>query len=375
VRRSVKYGLYGAVLAGLVGGTAAFATAANGTPITVVVDGQSKKMDTSAGDVQGALQSAGYSVGAHDIVAPDIHSKISDNEKIILKRGRLLHLLVDGKKLNVWTTAPTVSEALSQLGYPAADFVSVSRSKRLPLNATNIELRAPKSVTVRHDHKRDRAVTTAPTVGQLLKELRVKVGVHDRVQPAVSAPVKAGLAVRVLRVVSKRVTQHEALNYGVSQRNDSSIYSGQTQVVTYGKEGTAAVTYAVVYVDGKLSSRKAVARKVLAQPRTQIEKVGTKQRPQPAPAPAPAAPAPPVSNNGLNWDALAACESGGNWHINTGNGFYGGVQFDSGTWLANGGGAYAPRADLATREQQIAIATKVYNARGSSPWPVCGANL
>jgi hypothetical protein len=161
----------------------------------------------------------------------------------------------------------------------------------------------------------------------------------------------------------------------VSQRNDSSIYSGQTQVVTYGKEGTAAVTYAVVYVDGKLSSRKAVARKVLAQPRTQIEKVGTKQRPQPAPAPAPAAPAPPASNNGLNWDALAACESGGNWHINTGNGFYGGVQFDSGTWLANGGGAYAPRADLATREQQIAIATKVYNARGSSPWPVCGANL
>jgi uncharacterized protein YabE (DUF348 family) len=367
VRRSVKYGLYGAVLAGLVGGTAAFATASNGTPVTVVVDGQSKKIDTSAHDVEGALKSAGYRVGAHDIVAPDIHSKISDHEKIILKRGRLLHLVVDGEKLNVWTTAPTVSAALSQLGYPSSDFVSVSRSKRLPLDATNIELRAPKAVTVRHDHKNQRAVSTAPTVGQLLKDLNVKVGAHDWVKPGLATSVKSGLAVRVMRVVNKQVTKNETVSYSVSRRNDSSMYSGDTKVITSGKQGSAKVTYAIVYVDGKSIGRKVVSRKVVSQPRTQVEKVGTKHRPQPK--------APAVSNNGLNWDALAACESGGNWHINTGNGFYGGVQFDSGTWLANGGGAYAPRADLASREQQIAIATKVYNARGSSPWPVCGANL
>jgi hypothetical protein len=91
-------------------------------------------------------------------------------------------------------------------------------------------------------------------------------------------------------------------------------------------------------------------------------------KPSPRPTPAP-------SSNGLNWDAVAACESGGNWHINTGNGFYGGLQFDYGTWLSNGGGAYAPRADLASREQQIAIATRLYNARGASPWPVCGQRL
>ena len=79
--------------------------------------------------------------------------------------------------------------------------------------------------------------------------------------------------------------------------------------------------------------------------------------------------------SGSTWDRIAQCESGGNWHINTGNGFYGGLQFDYSTWLSNGGGAYASRADLATREQQIAVATRVYNARGSSPWPVCGAYL
>jgi hypothetical protein len=75
------------------------------------------------------------------------------------------------------------------------------------------------------------------------------------------------------------------------------------------------------------------------------------------------------------WDRIAACESGGNWHINTGNGYYGGLQFDIGTWDANGGAQYASRPDLATREQQIAVANRLYAARGSSPWPVCGANL
>jgi LysM repeat protein len=119
------------------------------------------------------------------------------------------------------------------------------------------------------------------------------------------------------------------------------------------------------------------------------QQIAATEQPAPAPAPAqtysapapaavvyrqPAAPAAPVSDGSV-WDRLAQCESGGNWAINTGNGFYGGVQFDSGTWLGNGGGAYAPRADLASRDQQIAIASKVQAARGWSPWPACSAKL
>jgi LysM repeat protein len=68
------------------------------------------------------------------------------------------------------------------------------------------------------------------------------------------------------------------------------------------------------------------------------------------------------------WDKIAACESGGNWAINTGNGYYGGLQFTQQTWAGAGGLAYAPRADLATRDQQIAIASKL----SLSNWPVCG---
>ena len=72
------------------------------------------------------------------------------------------------------------------------------------------------------------------------------------------------------------------------------------------------------------------------------------------------------------WQKVAACESGGNWEINTGNGYFGGLQFAQGTWEAYGGTAYAPRADLATKAQQIAVAEKVLKGQGPKAWPNCG---
>lgn len=76
-----------------------------------------------------------------------------------------------------------------------------------------------------------------------------------------------------------------------------------------------------------------------------------------------------------DWDALAQCESGGNWHINTGNGYYGGLQFSAGTWTGHGGGEFAATADQATREQQIYVAEKVLASQGWGAWPSCAAQL
>ncbi|MEV2254034.1 transglycosylase family protein [Streptomyces sp. NPDC050147] len=73
------------------------------------------------------------------------------------------------------------------------------------------------------------------------------------------------------------------------------------------------------------------------------------------------------------WDRIAQCESGGNWHINTGNGYYGGLQFSASTWRAYGGGAYAATADKASKAQQIAVAAKVQRAQGWGAWPSCSA--
>ncbi|GHI07140.1 transglycosylase [Streptomyces cellostaticus] len=75
------------------------------------------------------------------------------------------------------------------------------------------------------------------------------------------------------------------------------------------------------------------------------------------------------------WDTVAQCESGGNWSINTGNGYYGGLQFSASTWAAYGGTAYAAQANQATKAQQIAVAEKVLAAQGKGAWPVCGTGL
>jgi len=82
---------------------------------------------------------------------------------------------------------------------------------------------------------------------------------------------------------------------------------------------------------------------------------------------------PSYSGGGVNWDAIAACESGGNWGTSTGNGFSGGLQFSQGTWDAYGGGRYASTAAGASRSQQIAVAQRVLAGQGIGAWPVCGA--
>ena len=91
-----------------------------------------------------------------------------------------------------------------------------------------------------------------------------------------------------------------------------------------------------------------------------------------AAAPVSTTPAPASSAGGADWNAIAACESGGNWSINTGNGFYGGLQFTQQTWLGYGGGQYAPSANLATPSEQIAVAQRVLAGQGIGAWPVCG---
>ena len=91
-----------------------------------------------------------------------------------------------------------------------------------------------------------------------------------------------------------------------------------------------------------------------------------------APVAAPAVPTVELAASEKTWDDVARCESGGNWEINTGNGYYGGLQFAQATWDEYDGQEFAPRADLATREEQIAVAERVLDGQGPGAWPTCG---
>lgn len=88
-----------------------------------------------------------------------------------------------------------------------------------------------------------------------------------------------------------------------------------------------------------------------------------------------AAPAPAEAATARQWERLAQCESSGNWRANTGNGYYGGLQFHPRTWRGFGGGVYAPYAHRASKAQQIAIAEKVLRAQGWKAWPTCSRKV
>jgi hypothetical protein len=140
------------------------------------------------------------------------------------------------------------------------------------------------------------------------------------------------------------------------------MLEGETSVVRSGDDGLRDVTYRITYRNGELVARKVLQQDVLDQPRAAIVKVGTQEQPT----------ANYASGNSV-WDALAQCESGGNWAINTGNGYYGGLQFSLSTWQSYGGAGYPHQQ---SREYQISIAEKVRAATGGyGSWPHCSQSL
>jgi hypothetical protein len=156
------------------------------------------------------------------------------------------------------------------------------------------------------------------------------------------------------------------------------MYSGESKTVRSGHDGSRRVVYRVTSENGEVTARKAVSSRVLRAPVSAVVHYGTKQRPAPKPEPEPVQASAPSASSGSSysggssiWDRIAACESGGNWSINTGNGYYGGLQFSLSTWQAYGGSG---RPDQNSREAQIAVAERVAAAEGGyGAWPVCGS--
>lgn len=386
--RSVKYGLHGAVLAGLA--VAPLVWTSVDKSVHLAVDGRTVSVHTTAANVGDVLRGAGYRVSAHDLVAPSLGAKVGDGDRIVLRRGRLLHLSVDGRRTDVWTTAPTVAEALAQLGYSTSDFVSVSRARRLPLRPTEIAIRTPQLVTVVHDGRTRQVTTTDATVGQLLEDLQIPVSDSDRVTPAPAAALRAGLTVRIERVVTRRLDQVQTTPFPTQKVRDDSMFTGTTKVVEAGRAGKVRVTYSVVYVDGKPVGRTKLRSVTLREPAPRVVKVGTKRivhqrssgSASTSGAPARTAPAPsPGTAKAIAKELLAkrgwgedqySClvtlwghESGWRVHASNPSGAYGIPQALPGSKMASAGPDWENNA-----ETQIKWGLKYIESRYDTP---CGA--
>jgi uncharacterized protein YabE (DUF348 family) len=343
--------------------------AAMSKTVTVSVDGKTTQVRTFGDHVSDVLDAADVKVGKHDAVAPGLTSSVSDGQTVSVKYGRPLNVKVDGQSSKYWVTARNVASALDQLGlhFGRAD-LTASRGSTIGRSGMSLGVVTPKTLTVKlAGAKPHKKTVTALNVRQALRELGVKADGNDQVKPGLATKVQDGdkLTFTRVKVFKRKVT--ESVGYGTIKKPDSGMTKGDTKTVRAGRDGARKVVYRLRFENGQRVSRKALKTTVVSAPTAAIVRYGTKE---PAPAPAPA----PTSNyagGSSAWDRIAACESGGNWAANTGNGYYGGLQFNLGTWHSYGGSG---RPDQNSREAQIAVAERVRAAEGGyGAWPVCGA--
>ena len=335
------------------------------TQYTLEVDGERLELVTFSSDITDALADAGYSVDERDVVISP-GDRLDDGDTVSLLRARPVTVEIDGRSEQVWTTATTIADLMAERDdVPPRSYVTPRIDSDVPLDGATVSVVTPRELLL-SDHGGPATPLASPgdTVGEFLERAGVTLGPLDTVEPAVDAPAEPGTTVTVTRVTVAEDTAVEQFEAPEQITEDPEATEGERTVIEPGTLGEREVTYSITRVNGVETERVRGEETILAEARPAVVRVGTKPRPS----------APAVSNGGV-WDSIAQCESNGNWSINTGNGFSGGLQFHPQTWAGHGGTQYAPSAHLATREQQIAIAEKVQASQGWGAWPACTAKL
>ena len=349
------------VVAFLAGGTTAFV--AKDKAIELNVDGKPRTLHTFADDVTELLAEEGVEVGAHDVVAPAPGTALSSGDEIAVHYGRPVRLTIDGQRHEVWTTAHTVEGALRQLGVRAEGaYLSAARSQRIGRGGLTLDVRTERAVTVMADGRSRTVRTNAATVREVVEEAGITLRGQDTTSVAPGSFPRDGQTVTVLRITGTKEVREESIPFRVERSADPTQFKGTEVVEQAGREGLRRVTYSLRIVNGVRQKPRRIRTEVVREPRAQVVKVGTKPMPTSV-----------QGADGLNWQGLAACESGGRPGAVDPSGTYGGLyQFDTQTWQSLGGSG---RPQDASAAEQTLRAKKLYVRRGASPWPHCGRRL
>lgn len=376
MRKIIPVVAAGAAALVIAGATSGYAIA--NKDVTLAVDGVPSDVNTMARTVGDVLSDQGITVGERDVVAPALDARVGDGTRIAVQFARQVTVKVDGQPRTFWTTATNVDQALATLGIATEGAeLSTSRSSAIGREGLSFDLATLKTITIKTDGKKRTVETTAGTVGEALTEADISVDGDDLLSVDRNAPLTDGTSVTYTKVDIKSVTKRESIGYRTVRKDSAKIARGKTVVDQAGRSGSKTVTYREVRYDGDLKSRKVVKTTVTQKPTARVILVGTKQPSTSSTSSTSSSrsgsggSAPSVASGSV-WDRLAQCESGGNWSINTGNGYYGGLQFSLSTWRAYGGSGLPSNA---SREQQIAIAKKLQAAAGWGSWPACSAKL
>ncbi|WP_030788799.1 resuscitation-promoting factor [Streptomyces sp. NRRL S-920] len=275
LRRLVPQAL---VVAFLAGGTSAFV--ADDKAVRLSVDGKPRTLHTFADDVGELLADEGVAVGAHDIVAPATGTALASGDEIAVRYGRPVRLTLDGERRKVWTTARTVDGALRQLGVRAEGaHLSASRSRRIGRDGLDLAVRTERTVTIMADGRERTIRTNAATVGEAVAEAGVTLRGQDTTSVDPDSFPRDGMTVTVMRITGSREVREEAIPFAVKRVQDPTLFRGTEVVVQAGRQGARRVTYALRTVNGVKQKPRMIGSEVVREPQNRIVKVGTRQMP------------------------------------------------------------------------------------------------
>ncbi len=386
--------------------TGGFAVASSASTVEVAVDGDVHDVRAYGGTVGDVLDRIDVVVGPADEINLDLDTPIDTDLSVALDRAITVDVEVHGAVARR-VTAPVSSVAgvleaadMTELRDSGAEIVPAWNA---PIeDGDTIKVLLPTDVKVEVDGDEVATETLATTIEAVLSENDIELGADDRVLPAETGTLLGPTTITVQRVEITEETVEVDLEHDEQRRETDALERGTTRVDQEGRDGIRVDTFRITTVDGEEEDNEKISEEVVTEPRDRVVLVGTKPPPPPPPPPAPASSSNSTSSSSSSsssgssssssssgsssssspssssssgtgvWDRLAGCESNGRWSANTGNGYYGGLQFLPSTWRSVGGSGMPHEASKA---EQIKRGQILQQRSGWGQWPACSRKL
>lgn len=335
--------------------------AANQRLVSVHDRGVERGIVTEANTLREAFNEAGIMIGENDLVEPGLDEQlVATNYQVNIYRARPVVIIDETSQYKVLTPHQTSKQIAEDAGLQLQpeDITSVEPISDIASYGAGLQVTIDRATpfTLVLYGKPIQAYTQESTVGGVLGEKDINLGVNDTLSVAKNVPITSGMTVEVWRNGKQTITEEQPIAFPIERVQDADREVGFREVRTPGENGKKTVTYEVVMKNGIEESRQEIQSVTLQEPNKQVEVIGAK-----------------VTNtfSGSFAEALArlrGCESGGRYDRNSGNGYYGAYQYDVSTWANTGGFKYASDAPAGVQDEKV---WETYKRRGWSPWPSC----